>query len=118
LGLTTPDISKEKRGYNLHGSYTDNFGGTSSSAPLAAGIAALVLSVNPELNWEEARDVLRETADKIDKSGGKYQHGYSIKYGYGRLNAYKAVTLAQSLLPKHTTTGKNPSAAKKTEKPN
>lgn len=115
-GITTTDISKGKRGYNLKGSYTNDFGGTSSATPLAAGIAALVLSVNPQLSWEEARDILRSTADKIDKSGGKYQDGYSIRYGYGRLNAYKAVALAQARASKHTTNGKKSHTAKKAHK--
>jgi subtilisin family serine protease len=117
-GITTTDISKSNRGYNLNGAYTNEFGGTSSSTPLAAGIAALVLSVNPNLSREEAGEILRSTADKIDKTGGKYQDGYSIRYGYGRLNAYKAVALAQERASKHSTNGKKSSSVKKNGKPN
>jgi hypothetical protein len=62
---------------------------------LAAGIGALVLSVNPSLTWKEVRSILRSTADKIDKSGGRYNRGYSIHYGYGRLNAFEAVKRAR-----------------------
>jgi len=96
-GISTTDVSTRKRGYNLSGAYTDDFGGTSSATPLAAGIGALVLSVNPELTWQQARDVLRKTADKIDTAGGSYQNGYSLKYGYGRLNAQHAVERARKL---------------------
>lgn len=95
-GITTTDVSIRNRGYNLKGTYTDIFGGTSSATPLAAGIGALVLSVNPGLNWDEARDLLRATAEKIDPRGGNYQDGFSLKYGYGRLNAHQAVVQAQS----------------------
>jgi hypothetical protein len=42
------------------------------------------------------RGILRSTADKIDKGGGTYKKGYSIHYGYGRLNAFKAVNRAAS----------------------
>lgn len=94
-GITTTDVTQRNRGYNLRGSYTDDFGGTSSATPLAAGIGALVLTMNPRLTWQQARDLLRATADKIDASGGNYQSGFSLKYGHGRLNAHKAVIAAQ-----------------------
>ena len=46
--------------------YVSNFGGTSSATPLAAGTAALVLSMDPTLTHEEARTVLTRTAKRID----------------------------------------------------
>ncbi len=33
------------------------FGGTSSAAPQVAGVVALMLQVNPGLNWREVQDV-------------------------------------------------------------
>jgi subtilisin family serine protease len=87
-----------KAGYNAKGDYTDEFGGTSSSCPGVAGTAALILSANPELTWEQVRQIFKETSDKIDPSGGKYDSkGHSIFYGYGRINAEKAVKRAQEL---------------------
>lgn len=78
------------------GNYTNDFGGTSSACPGAAGVAALVLSVNPQLRWQEVREVLRGSCDRIDPQGGEYDgNGRSQFYGYGRLNAEKAVRLAQ-----------------------
>ncbi|MEL6864201.1 MAG: S8 family serine peptidase [Bacteroidota bacterium] len=44
----------------------NDFGGTSSGTPLAAGIAALILSAQPLLSWIEVRDILRTTAVKLD----------------------------------------------------
>ena len=46
--------------------YRNNFGGTSSATPLTAGAAALLLSAHPELTFTEARQILRDTAVKID----------------------------------------------------
>ena len=72
--------------------YTNSFGGTSSACPGAAGVAALVLSLNPTLNRDEVKDVLRRSCDQIDLEGGKYdEDGHSPYYGHGRLNAEKAV---------------------------
>jgi subtilisin family serine protease/subtilisin-like proprotein convertase family protein len=102
-GIWTTDRSGS-RGYNsgstqdgdLAGHFTNSFGGTSSACPGAAGVAALVLSVNPDLRWDEVRDVLRRATDRIDPQGGQYDaNGRSRFYGHGRLNAETAVRLAR-----------------------
>lgn len=80
------------------GDYTNSFGGTSSACPGAAGVAALVLSVNPALKWDEVKNLFKRACDKIDPQGGDYDgSGHSPKYGYGRLNARTAVELAKPL---------------------
>jgi len=43
---------------------TDSFGGTSSATPLVAGIAALVISANPELSASDVISLLKRTASK------------------------------------------------------
>jgi hypothetical protein len=92
-----------------------NFGGTSSATPLTAGVAALMLSAEPDLTWIEARQLLRDTAAKINP-GTTEQHPtdpagdfrwrdvngnpsvtsglppvFSPGCGYGRVNAELAV---------------------------
>lgn len=42
---------------------THDFGGTSSACPLVAGIAALVISANPELTALKVADILQKTTD-------------------------------------------------------
>lgn len=83
------------------GNYTNSFGGTSSSCPGVAGVVALILSRNANLRWDEVRDIIKRSCDRIDPEGGKYDvNGRSPFYGYGRVNALKAVELA---LPEHPT---------------
>ncbi|MBN1609781.1 MAG: S8 family serine peptidase [Polyangiaceae bacterium] len=78
------------------GAYTNSFGGTSSACPGAAGVAALILARNPELRWDQVRDVMRRCCDRIDLRAGEYdEHGHSKLYGHGRLNAARAVELAK-----------------------
>ena len=78
------------------GLFTNSFGGTSSACPGVAGVAALVLSLNPDLKWHEVREIFRKSCDKIDQANGGYdQTGHSPKYGYGRLNAHAAVLAAK-----------------------
>ena len=95
LGITTTDVTLRGKGYSS-GAYCDDFGGTSSATPLVAGVAALVLSANRSLKWDQVRDVLTSTADKVDTAGGDYRSGHSLKYGYGRVNAEAAVAKAKS----------------------
>ena len=92
--ITTTDVNLRSKGYS-RGAYSDNFGGTSAATPLVAGVAALVLSANPSLEWNEVRDVLTSTAHKIDRARGQYTRGYSLQYGYGRVDAEAAVLAAQ-----------------------
>jgi subtilisin family serine protease len=89
LAITTTDRTGSA-GYNS-GSYFQNFGGTSSATPLAAGIAALILSMEPMTSASDIRDIMRNTCDKI--GGTPYDDsGWNKYYGHGRVNAYKALT--------------------------
>ena len=101
-GIFTTDVSTENRGFNVgnpqgggaDGLHTNDFGGTSSATPLVAGIAALMLSVNPKLSATAARDILTSTADKI--GSGYDANGHSTRFGFGRVNAGKAVAKAKT----------------------
>ncbi|MCZ6550350.1 MAG: S8 family serine peptidase [candidate division NC10 bacterium] len=108
-GIWTTDRSGAD-GYNpgettqgdAEGNYTNSFGGTSSACPGAAGVAALVIARNPSLRWDEVKEILRRSCDKIDTAGGNYDaNGHSRKYGYGRLNAKTAVALAVPPQPRY-----------------
>lgn len=93
-GITTTDLHLRTKGYAPGSAYCDDFGGTSSATPLAAGIAALMLSVNPSLRWNEVGDLMKSTADRIDAADGNYRKGYSVRNGFGRVNAAAAVAAA------------------------
>ncbi|MCK9421961.1 MAG: S8 family peptidase [Bacteroidales bacterium] len=71
-------------------SYTGRFGGTSYSCPQVAGVAALILSINPNLTQQQVFDILTTSADRV--GGYVYSNGQSNELGFGRLNACKAVT--------------------------
>ncbi len=53
-------VTTDRRGIKGYSSndYTDDFGGTSSSTPLAAGLAALILSVNSDLSSAEVKNII------------------------------------------------------------
>ncbi|MFP4298874.1 MAG: S8 family serine peptidase [Spirulinaceae cyanobacterium] len=94
-----------KLGY-APGNYTRTFGGTSSACPVVAGVAALILSINPDLTAQEVRQILQQSTDKIIDTHadpqlglqmGTYdQNNHSQWFGYGKVNAFKAVQMAQN----------------------
>ena len=92
---TTDRVGKKGHKQKHFANYTADFGGTSSACPGVAGVCALILSANSKLTYKQVKDILRLTADKIDPEKGNYnENGHSEKYGYGRVNAAKAVELA------------------------
>lgn len=90
-GRTKPDVSapgvyvyvalvKEISGDDTSYEYSS---GTSFSTPITAGVAALILSVHPELTPLQVRDALRNTASKSENPDNVL--------GWGIINAYDAV---------------------------
>ena len=69
------------------GNYTYTFGGTSSAAPLTAGLVGLVVSTNPGLTWQEVMTLIKDTAD----GGARTDY-----MGDGRIDAYAALLQAQA----------------------
>ncbi|KAJ9246991.1 hypothetical protein DTO207G8_8451 [Paecilomyces variotii] len=75
-------------------------GGTSAAGPLAAGAAALALSVRPDLTWRDMQYLLLETAVpiheddqgwQVTKIGKKFSH----EWGYGKVDTYALIQKAR-----------------------
>ena len=60
--------------------------GTSFATPMAAGVAALILARNPNWTGSQVRQRMRDTCEHQPNGSGP-----DPEYGFGRLNAYKAV---------------------------
>lgn len=63
--------------------------GTSFAAPCAAAVAALALSRHPNLTAMQVRQLMRDSCDKTGNI--PYNEGRNPRYGYGRVNARRAV---------------------------
>jgi subtilisin family serine protease len=92
--------------------YRSDFGGTSYATPVVAGVAALMLSANPQLSWQQTGQILRDTCVKIDPAQtdtvGRWHDidgrtssdpdyrgpSFSRWYGAGRIDAGGAVARA------------------------
>ncbi|SDN03065.1 Subtilase family protein [Fictibacillus solisalsi] len=88
LDLTAPgtEIMTTKR----NGTYgSKDVSGTSFSAPMVSGVASLLLSKNPSLKPQQIEYMLEKSAFTPDRY--KNSAGLSDLYGYGRVEAAKAL---------------------------
>lgn len=116
-GVLIPTLDLQSLGYNpgtpLHvdcggtlttseysdGDYTMQFNGTSSAAPHVAGVAALVLSANNGLTFDEVSDIMESTAQKVGSYTYHTQLGrpnglWHQYVGYGLVDAGASVESA------------------------
>ncbi len=76
--------------------YHLNMWGTSAAAPHVAGVAALILSVNPNLTVQEVNYIIKSTAQKIgdyeyEQTEGRPYGDWHEEVGYGLVDAYAAL---------------------------
>ncbi|XP_020811721.1 furin-like protease 1 isoform X1 [Drosophila serrata] len=86
---------------DLHHSCTVSHTGTSASAPLAAGIAALVLQSNQNLTWRDLQHIVVRTAKPANLKDPSWSRNgvgrrVSHSFGYGLMDAYEMVRVARS----------------------
>lgn len=112
-GVTTTDYTGAS-GYAL-GEYTSSFGGTSAATPIVSGVVGLMLEANPTLGYRDVSEILAITARQIgnpDFAGAgsalrpwqfngaaNWNNGgmhFSHDYGFGVVDAFAAVKLADS----------------------
>ena len=108
LDVTAPGVkvlTTDMSGTLGYNGFMDNnyafFNGTSAACPNAAGVMALILSVNPEISANDARAILSVTAEQV----GGYDYDIPATYGtksfemgYGRVNGFEAVYYADYYL--------------------
>ena len=104
-------------GFDGTGNYTSKMGGTSGSAPLVVGVVSLMLQANKGLGWRDVQNILSLSADHIGSDIGAETVGrdedghwgitsatdwngggrhFSIDYGFGRVDAFNAVRMAEA----------------------
>ncbi len=105
IRVYTTDLQGSKGGNTAPspaGDYRHDFRGTSAACPQVAGIAALVLSVNPSLYAHEVRSIIEMTCRKLDryefKKTPNHPNGtWNREVGYGLVDAEAAVQAANCI---------------------
>jgi hypothetical protein len=80
--------------------------GTSYAAPLVSAAGSLICSLRPDLNSAQLASLL--CAGALDQVGGDSttnQPGYDLYYGWGQLNVFYSLQLAQTLISNMVSTG-------------
>ena len=106
LAIAATDSSDVRSSFSSYGDYVDlaapgsgilttrkgggtvTVSGTSFSAPVTAGVIALMISANPSLGPEQLETLLLSTSEDLGEPGA------DAFYGAGRINATAAVTAA------------------------
>jgi subtilisin family serine protease len=81
--------------YNVSRDY-GYIGGTSMSCPMVSGLAALLLSIEPNFNAYELREIIEQSADKVGPYVYYIETQKSYELGHGRINCFKALALASN----------------------
>ncbi|MDD3721997.1 MAG: S8 family serine peptidase, partial [Lutibacter sp.] len=107
-GVLIPTTDRQGvNGYNTSigtaGNYTQNFNGTSSACPHVAAVAALVLSINPNLTSQEVNNIIENTAQKVGgynytNTSNRPNGTWNNEMGYGLIDAFGAVQAAMGQL--------------------
>lgn len=87
---------------NWYGGYIED-SGTSFACPHVSGLAALILSVNPNLANVEVNDIIESTARKLhptryqyETTAKRYNGAWNVEMGYGLIDATAAVKAAST----------------------
>jgi len=117
LEIVTTDLPGNKRGFdrvdiyatsmphfNVPGNenydYTYFMNGTSAAAPVVSGVIALMLEANPNLSYRDVKIILARTARVNDVTDfwqtNAAGHKFNYKYGFGVVDAKKAVEMAKT----------------------
>ncbi|MBL7726963.1 MAG: S8 family serine peptidase, partial [Dinghuibacter sp.] len=101
-GVLIPTTDRQGANGYTGTDYTQNFNGTSAACPHVSGVAALVLSVNPNLTVQQVADIIEQSAQKVrpdlyayNATAGRPNGTWNNEMGYGLVNAHQAVVLAQ-----------------------
>ncbi len=100
IGVSAPGLALYS---TANGGGAMYWSGTSFSAPLVSGVLALIMSANPALTAADASQVLFDSAIDLGIPG------WDKHYGWGRVDAARAISLAQTA----TSSSQTPNQRKK-----
>ena len=110
VDMITTDRHQAGWGENPAGNYT-NFSGTSAATPMVSGVVALMLEANPALGYRDIQKILAYSAthpvEQDWKTNAAFDFNlgglpYNDQAGFGLVDAYSAVSLAETWKEQNT----------------
>lgn len=110
ISVSATDSSDNKASFSNYGDWVDiaapgvsiyttangggyrSASGTSFSSPIAAGLGALIMSVNPDLTNAEVEELIKQNADDLGALG------FDPYFGFGRINVERTLVAASSIV--------------------
>jgi hypothetical protein len=95
-----PEVDVAAPGVDIYSTYVGSgyefFSGTSMASPHAAGVAAMLLSSNPAMTPTQVMGKIKATSEDINASSVPPYPSKDDYLGWGRINAYNAITQADA----------------------
>lgn len=92
MSTTVPEgTSSSSWSEDINNNYTDEFSGTSASAPVVSGSIALVLEACPNLTYRDIKYLIAKNSTQVDSSNSSWVENsagffHSNDYGFGLIN--------------------------------
>ena len=96
IDLVAPGLQVGGASFSSDNGYSF-WSGTSQATPLVAGVASLLISINPNLTVDNVKNYLINSADDQVGNSDEDALGWDKYYGHGRLNATNAINQLLSI---------------------
>lgn len=108
-GVKVPTTDRQgAAGYNNPSDYHQTFNGTSAACPHVAGLAGLIISMNPCLSQRQVADIIEKTAQKVGSytystTAGRDNGTWNNEMGYGLIDIDAAMQMTRELYIQNVT---------------
>ncbi|PON12622.1 hypothetical protein C2W62_38650 [Candidatus Entotheonella serta] len=91
LDLVAPGLGLPTTTFNSTANVVSSFSGCSAATPVVAGIATLLLSIDPSLTHDDIRTILTNTAEDLVGPASEDTPSRDDFFGFGRVNMQAAL---------------------------
>ena len=92
IDVVAPGVRIYSTRHNTNDSYSKWYSGTSQATPQVSGLACLLKGQDNSRSADQIREIIRRTAEDNVGDSLEDTNGFDVYYGYGRINAFKALS--------------------------
>lgn len=107
-GVKVPTTDRQGGAGYTGTDYTQTFNGTSAACPHVAGLAGMIIGMNPCLTQRQVADIIERSAQKIgsytySNTAGRDNGNWNIEMGYGLIDVDAALEMTRELYIQNVT---------------